>query len=457
MESRTANPPGTQAVSPWMVGGETAEPLPAMRLVRHPKTARILAWVLGLMALVTVPGLFFAPWQQNVSGTGRVIALAPPDRQQTIGAPVDGRVVKWYVVEGSKVKQGDPILEIADNDPGLMVRLETEKSAVEYRLQAARSRESQLADRIVELEGSLRADLSGANFRTQMAVERLRGAEQALTESEARALSAKQNIDRMKKLEPRGLASVRQVEVAEADHIAAIAQVERARNSLNAARNEEQAFRAERTRIDGDRSASIKDARASRASAQGEIASAAASMQQIDVRIARQRTQSVTAPRDGTIFQLLVQPGSEFIKAGDPICSFVPESQETVVALMVDGNDMPLISAGRSVRVNFEGWPAVQFVGWPSVAVGTFGGIVRLVDATDDGSGKFRILVEPDPKDDPWPSSIYLRQGVRANGWVLLNQVSLGFEMWRQFNGFPPVISQSAPGKDGGKKEKKNK
>ena len=36
-------------------------------------------------------------------------------------------------------------------------------------------------------------------------------------------------------------------------------------------------------------------------------------------------------------------------------------------------------------------------------------------------------------------------RGVRANGWVLLNQVSLGFELWRQFNGFPPVVDPNAP------------
>ena len=94
----------------------------------------------------------------------------------------------------------------------------------------------------------------------------------------------------------------------------------------------------------------------------------------------------------------------------------------------------------EKVRLQFEGWPAVQFVGWPSVAVGTFGGTVAFVDQTDNGKGKFRIVVVPDEDDDPWPEHRYLRQGVRANGWVLLNEVSLGFELWRQFNGFPPVV-----------------
>ena len=57
----------------------------------------------------------------------------------------------------------------------------------------------------------------------------------------------------------------------------------------------------------------------------------------------------------------------------------------------------------------------------------------------------FDRSVEPDPQDDPWPSRRFLRQGVRANGWVLLNVVPLGFELWRQFNGFPPVIAPDEP------------
>lgn len=84
------------------------------------------------------------------------------------------------------------------------------------------------------------------------------------------------------------------------------------------------------------------------------------------------------------------------------------------------------------------------------MAVGTFGGEVLLVDAADDGKGKFRALVVPDKEDEPWPPVRYLRQGVRANGWVLLNQVALGFELWRQFNGFPPVVTPA--GDQGGTK-----
>jgi hypothetical protein len=49
--------------------------------------------------------------------------------------------------------------------------------------------------------------------------------------------------------------------------------------------------------------------------------------------------------------------------------------------------------------------------------------------------------VEPDPDDEPWPDARFLRQGVKTKGWVLLNVVPLGFEVWRQFNGFPQAGS----------------
>ena len=48
-------------------------------------------------------------------------------------------------------------------------------------------------------------------------------------------------------------------------------------------------------------------------------------------------------------------------------------------------------------------------------------------------------VIVPDPQDRPWPSERFLRQGVRTKGWVLLNRVSLAFEIWRQLNGFPPL------------------
>ncbi|MCE2811074.1 MAG: hypothetical protein LW850_11810, partial [Planctomycetaceae bacterium] len=91
------------------------------------------------------------------------------------------------------------------------------------------------------------------------------------------------------------------------------------------------------------------------------------------------------------------------------------------------------------------------------------------INPTDSGKGIFKIVVGPPQNGKPvetstiipnvtdtkWPDSRYLRQGVRANGWVILKTVPLGYEIWRQLNGFPITISDSEPTQDKSSKEPK--
>jgi multidrug efflux pump subunit AcrA (membrane-fusion protein) len=393
----------------------------------------------------------FVPWQQSLSGTGKMVALAPMERQQTIDAPIEGRIVKWYVVEGSRVKKGDPVAEMADLDPVLPTRLGLERTAVLDRIRAISEREQQLEERIHELDQTLKNDLSAADFRIQQARDRIRAAEQTLEAATAKVTVSNQNLDRHRLMFPKGLVSKRQIEVAQADKDSADAELRRAEAQLNEAQNVQRTVEMERARALNNGLATIRDARASRESARSDSASARQSLQPVENRLNRQTTQTILAPVDATIFRLVAQPGSAVVKNGEEIASIVPLVSSPVAEIWVAGNDMPLVSAGRKVRLQFEGWPAIQFVGWPSVAVGTFGGVVRLVDSTDDGKGKFRVLVEPDPNDQSWPESRYLRQGVRTKGWVLLNTVPLGFEVWRQFNGFPPVVPTPPTAAESGK------
>ena len=103
--------------------------------------------------------------------------------------------------------------------------------------------------------------------------------------------------------------------------------------------------------------------------------------------------------------------------------------------------DLPFISTGRKVRIEFDGWPSLQFSGWPNASVGTFGGIVSVIDRVDSKPGSFRILVAPDPDTEAWPEQIRMGSGIK--GWVMLNDVPIWFELWRQLNGFPPSIYEN--------------
>ena len=323
-----------------------------------------VAWVVGVMMALILLSMIFLPWQQSAFGTGKVVAYVPSERSQSIDAPVDGRVIRWHVLEGATVKAGDPLVNISDLDPQIMERLREELSAAQSRLRS----------------------LDAANA------------------------ASKSNFERQKSLFEQGLSSKRAVELAE----------------------------IEANRIQADR------------------ASSAAEVARMQVRLSRQGAQTVTAPRDGTVQRILVPEGGPVFKSGEPLAVLIPQTDQRAIEIWISGNDLPLVYPDRHVRIQFEGWPALQFSGWPSVAVGTFAGVVSVVDPVDNGAGKFRVLIVPDPQADPsdeWPSARYLRQGVRANAWVLLDRVSVGYELWRQFNGFP-ASQPKAPEHDSGVKKK---
>ncbi|MBM4376399.1 MAG: biotin/lipoyl-binding protein [Deltaproteobacteria bacterium] len=425
----------------------------ALSLVRVPRVHLVVRRLLAALGVAVVVGLTVVPWQQSASGTGRVIAFAPTERLQNVEAPIEGRIVRWLVHEGSEVKSGDLIVEISDNDPQILLRLRDERDAVLSRLEAARTRATSLESRAGQLTSSRESATTAAAQRVKMARDRVAAAEKLEEAAAAGLATAKANARRQNELVQQGLTSTRAVELADLELVRARTETERARVAASAARSEESALAADSLKVGTDGSAAIDDARASRAAALTEVASASAELARIEVRLSRQTTQSVTAPRDGTILRVIAGgQGGDMVKAGDALAVLIPATAERAVELWVDGNDVPLLEADRHVRIQFEGWPAVQWVGWPSVAVGTFGGRVALIDAHDNGQGKFRVLVVPDGHE-PWPSSRYLRQGVRANGWVLLQQVRLGYEVWRRFNGFPPLIAPTEPGASGKAKE----
>lgn len=437
-----------------------AEPS-ALRLTRPTLTPRTVARRLVIAAVVLLVLLAVAPWQQSIPGHGRVIAYAPLDRTQAIEAAIDGRVVEWMVEEGSHVAAGDPIARLADNDPEILARLERERVATRDRVDAARRAIDLNQQRIDGLALARQSAADGARMRVGMAVDRELAAEQAVDAAQASLTAATLNLERTQKLTTDGLASRRSLELAELGEQTARADLLRAKAALAAARREVKVMRAEVLRVESDQGAGVDAAKVGLESARGELARGEQELARIEVRLARQGAMTVVAPRDGTMLRLVAREGGEMVKAGDPLAMFVPDTEARAVELWLDGLDAPLISPGRKVRLQFEGWPAVQFVGWPSVAVGTFGGVVAFVDATDDGHGRFRAVVLPDldlGPEEHWPPAQYLRQGVRANGWILLDEVRLGYELWRQFNGFPPVLSGApiADAAPGGKHDAKD-
>ena len=165
--------------------------------------------------------------------------------------------------------------------------------------------------------------------------------------------------------------------------------------------------------------------------------------------LSRQSTQTKLAPVDGTVVRLLSGGVSTFVKSGDILGQFIPANAKRSVRVTVRGLDAPLVKPGAKARLQFEGWPVFQFSGWPGSAIGTFGGEVVYVEPVANAMGDFNVWIRPDESDIPWPAESSARLGSRVIAWVLLEEVRLGYEMWRQLNNFPPLPTQESPSSGG--------
>ena len=423
-----------------------------------------------LVLVVTPFVLVFAPWQQNLAGQGRVIAFDPVDRPMPLQARTDGVVLQWHVREGQQVNKGDPIVDLADNDPLILQRLAEQLTAAQQKLAAAKQKSAQYSRQVEEAEKAREAAM-------QFADDEIAAAEQAVVVAEQAVKVAAENVKFRIVSETmwQGLVEDRigaSIELANARQLLAIAHAEldsRSAAVVGAAANL-RARRSARLRVERDEQVKIQTAKAMRDTADGEVAEAEGTIPRLRRDLDRQKQQQITAPVTGFVQNLRANgQGGVFVKQSTTLAILIPETKQLAVELLIDGNDVTFVDVGRHVRLQFEGWPAIQWVGWPSAAIGTFGGQVAFVDRFDDGSGNYRVMVLPDERSfaspegpmvewirnvvtfdkvsqagnpHAWPGEPWLKQGVRAKGWIVLDRVSLGFEIWRQLNGFPPTVQR---------------
>lgn len=440
----------------------------SLRRVRTPRLTRWVARLLLLLFICSPVALARTPWQQTVSGRGQVVAFAPTERRQVVTTLISGRVKTWHVVEGAKVKAGDPIADIEDNDPDLASRLDEQRKFLLSRRAAATDEVAEQTRTAAAQEKALAAAVGAAKANRDAAALLVAVAEQTLKNNQFAATFERERFEMNDKLfkNELGLESRLNRDGAKAQSDRAATDVKRAEAEVKRAEavvitNDSLILQAEANGL-----SAVATAHRDLHRAQQNVFSVERDLQEIDSRVERFKARFVKAPCDGIVHRVSANTGAggQYVKEGDELVEIVPDTTDRVVELLIDGLDAPLVAAhmqqtgrGPHVRLQFEGWPAVQFTGWPSVAVGTFGGRIRQIDPTDDGKGRFRVLVEPEEMfdGDRWPEGIYLRQGNQAVGWVFLNRVTMGYELWRQFNGFPPVVAPQAPDKkDGGKPPK---
>lgn len=426
-----------------------------LQLVATGRSAEFVALSLWFAVFASILGAMFVPWQQSIAGIGQVIIFSPMERPQNIEAQIPGRLVSWHVRDGEMVKNGQLIAELTDLDPKFLdpnqsARLQDQRAALIARKEAAKNRLRALETQYGNLKKSQQAAVPSAGERAKQATNRISQAEQTLVAAKQNEVTADLNLKRIDDLFGKGLRSKRDLELAQFEMARAKTEVERAIAAVDIARRDETVAGLDQNKIVADTEAAMSNVAATMAQVQETIESITTDLYKLDIdignltrRVAQRR---VIAPCSGRIVKLLKVGAGSTVDAGSLLAVIAPSTQDLAVELLISDNDAPLVSVGRPVRLQFAGWPALQFAGWPSIAVGTFGGRVAVVDAVDNGKNSYRVIVKPDwqaireGKDEPWPKADFLRPGAEASGWIMLDTVSLGFELWRQFNAFPPTI-----------------
>ncbi|KAA5546107.1 HlyD family efflux transporter periplasmic adaptor subunit [Roseiconus nitratireducens] len=423
---------------------------PALQMVRTGRLVRRIGKLTFAAMVLSIIAMIFVPWRQTARGIGTVVALDPQQRPQPVLSPSKGVVsyVKPDLREGSYVEEGELLLRLTPFAVDSVSQLDTQIVAMESKEASALSSLEVAKQAVALQENSGQRMTESLNQDYQAARQKWEQAKNEVTLLQAELDDKRNQLRIAEEVAEKGLVSREElfskrqaVEAQVAKVLKAEGAVAEAYASLLSKEEEIEAKKQEIAIKNQQANQKVLDEMQKINTIEKEI---------LDLRNKRQELDrlEIPAPRSGYIQQWFGVEGSDTVKEGDQLFIIVPDADQLAVELKVNGNDMPLIQEGARVRLQFEGWPAVQFVGWPSVAVGTFGGKVNRVFPTDDGMGNFRVVVTPDnhfPREDGWPDNRYLRQGVRANGWVLLKRVPLGYEIWRQFNGFPPVVAEDEP------------
>lgn len=396
----------------------------------------------------------FVPWTQTITVTGQLSAYSPYERPQWIESQITGRIKKWHIYEGVRVKHGDLIVELDDYDPNfmapdLLARLEERKAALDQTRKAALERADQLDHRIKEMQKLVKAAVPSATARVVEAESKVREAMQKVEAAKIAVATAELNVDRHKQLAEQGLVSQRELELTIQAAIATKADLEGAQAGLKAAQQAMMALSYGKEQVSAEVLQRLMEAEAARDGSYAEAAKAANELADVELRLSnatqRRLAGHIYAPVDGTVVRMTQVGPGETVKQGDRLVRISPTSMDKAIEMVADGIDAPLLNVGRKVRLLFYGIPAIPLPAWPEVMAGTYGGIIKVIDQVDDGKGNFRFWVVPDPEDRPWPDQAHVRQGTKTMGWVILNRVPLWYELWRRFNLFPPIFRNGRP------------
>lgn len=397
-----------------------------------------------LLLVIALIGMFL-PWTQNIRASGDVTTLQPDQRPQTIHSIIPGRIEEWYVQEGDFVHKGDTIMFISEIkaeylDPQLLERTEQQVKTKELTVSSYMEKVKALDNQIDALIANKKARLKQAQNKLRQAHLKVQSDSIDFEVSKVDYTIAQRQLERTEQLYDDGIKSLTEVEGKRLKLQDASGKMITAENNLLSSRNGILIAEMELSTVEADYNDKIAKSEAEKYAALSSMYDAEAVVTKLQnqyMNYSRRRGMYyVTAPQNGYVTKAIKSGIGETLKEGAEIVSIMPSEYELAVSVYVDPINLPLVEMGQKVRVQFDGWPAVIFRGWPGVTYGTFGGEIVAIDQFISPNGKYRILIKQDASESPWPDPI--RVGAGARTLMLLKEVPIWYELWRQLNGFPP-------------------
>jgi len=434
----------------------------AFKEVAGNNASRKIVIVLSVLFFMGLIILFF-PWRQNISARGQITTLQPEDREQTIHSLISGRVEKWFVREGQEVAMGDTIVFISEIkptylDPNIVERAKEQTRAKEDAAVAYQTKAQALQSQIQALKESQKLKIRQAENKILQSKQKVISDSIEYETAKINLEIAQNQYERQEKLYEQGLKSLTDLQERKQKLQERINKKITAENKLATSRNELDNALLARENLVNEFQEKISKAQSDRQSALSSGFEARGDINKLKIQQEgyerRSKWYYITAPQDGFVTKAMVTGVGETVKEGEAMFTFIPKDYDLAVEMYVRPIDLPLIREGTRVQFQFDGWPALVFSGWPGLSVGTYSGEVVAYDKAASKNGKFRVLVAPDPDEEPWPQ--LLRLGSGAKGIALLKRVPVWYELWRNLNGFPPdfYLDEEAAMEEGKKVKK---
>ena len=424
-------------------------------LLRRSRIKRISLILLSALLICTFLFLFL-PWTQNINTKGYVTTRLPSQRPQAIQSVIGGRLEKWFIREGDFVEKGDTIIFLSETkseyfDPDLVARTSEQFEAKTGSVSTYDAKIKALEEQFVALEEGLELKTLQLNNKIDQSKNKIKIDSIDLIAFENNLAIAENQLERVDELYKKGLKSLSEMQEKQLKIQSSAAKVSVQKNKLinqksvlaNLMIEKSAIIREVRDKL----SKSTSDIQSAKSAKFEGIAEASKLQSTLSSYSQRQNMYYITAPQDGYITKTISKGLGETIKAGADIATIVPSEYDLAIEAYVMPQDLPLLQIGEIARLRFDGWPAIVISGWPETSTGIFSGSIVAIDRFISTNGKYRIMISPDAETEKiWPPE--LRVGTGTNAFILLNNVPIWYEIWRQLNGFPPEYYQNTDEKN---------